>query len=163
VNDKIKSLPALLRIVRHLKRNRKRIVFTNGCFDLLHLGHVKYLMRAKSKGDLLVVAINSDRSVRALKGKERPLVPQSERAQVLAGLASVDYITIFNEPTPLRLIKALGPDVLVKGADWDKNAIVGGEAVRRHGGVVVTIPLVKGVSTTQIIKRIVERYGKSKK
>jgi len=163
VNDKIKSLPALLQIVRRLKKQRKRIVFTNGCFDLLHLGHVKYLDRAKSKGDLLVVAINSDRSVRALKGKERPLVPQSERAQVLAGLASVDYITIFNEPTPLSLIIALGPDILVKGADWKKDNIIGGDAVRRLGGRVETIPVVKGISTTRIIKRIMERYAKSRK
>jgi len=110
-----------------------------------------------------VVAINSDRSVRALKGKERPLVPQSERAQVLAGLASVDYITIFNEPTPLSLIIALGPDILVKGADWKKDNIIGGDAVRRLGGRVETIPVVKGISTTRIIKRIMERYAKSRK
>jgi len=108
------------------------------------------------------VAINSDRSMRALKGRGRPLVPQSERARVLAGLSSVDYVTIFNEPTPLSLIQALKPDVLVKGADWKKDNIVGSDVVKRSGGKVVTVPVVKGVSTTQIIKRIVERYGKRK-
>jgi rfaE bifunctional protein nucleotidyltransferase chain/domain len=163
VNHKIQTLPALLRIVRRFKRQGKRIVFTNGCFDLLHLGHVKYLERAKSKGDLLIVAINSDRSMQALKGKERPLVPQTERAQVLAGLESVDYITIFNEPTPLRLIKTLVPDVLVKGADWKKDNIVGSDAVKCRGGKVITVPVVKGISTTQIIERIVKRYASNRK
>jgi D-beta-D-heptose 7-phosphate kinase/D-beta-D-heptose 1-phosphate adenosyltransferase len=163
VNQKVKTLPALLQIVRRLKKQGKRIVFTNGCFDLLHLGHVTYLDRARSKGDRLVVAINSDRSVRKLKGKERPLVPQSDRAGVLAGLASVDYVAIFDEPTPLSLIQAIRPDILVKGADWAKGNIVGGDFVERRGGRVVTIALVKGVSTTEIIKRIVERYAKKKK
>jgi D-beta-D-heptose 7-phosphate kinase/D-beta-D-heptose 1-phosphate adenosyltransferase len=163
VNQKFKTLPALLQIVRRLKKQGKRIVFTNGCFDLLHLGHVTYLDRARSKGDRLVVAINSDRSVRKLKGKERPLVPQSDRAGVLAGLASVDYVAIFDEPTPLSLIQAIRPDILVKGADWAKGNIVGGDFVERRGGRVVTIALVKGVSTTEIIKRIVERYAKKKK
>jgi rfaE bifunctional protein nucleotidyltransferase chain/domain len=163
VNHKVKNLPALLQIIRRYKKQGKSIVFTNGCFDLLHLGHVTYLERAKSKGDLLIVAINSDRSVRTLKGRERPLVPQSERARVLAGLSSVDYVTIFDEPTPLSLIRALEPDVLVKGADWKKDSIIGSDAVERRGGKVVTIPVVKGVSTTQIIKRIVERYAKRRK
>ncbi len=160
MNNKVKNLPTLLRIVRRLKKRGNRIVFTNGCFDLLHLGHVSYLERVKSKGDLLIVAINSDRSVRLLKGRGRPLVPQSERARVLASLASVDYITIFNEPTPLSLIQALKPDVLVKGADWKEDHIVGSDVVKRSGGKVVTVQVVKGVSTTQIIKRIVKRYAK---
>jgi len=160
VNHKVKNLSALLQIVRRRKKQGKRIVFTNGCFDLLHLGHVVYLERAKSKGDLLIVAINSDRSMRELKGRERPLVPQSERARVLAGLSSVDYVTIFEEPTPHSVIQALEPDVLVKGADWKKYDIIGSDVVRRLGGKVETIPVVKGVSTTQIIKRIVERYAK---
>jgi len=163
VNQKIKNLPALLQIVRRFKKQGKRIVFTNGCFDLLHLGHVQYLERAKSKGDLLIVGINSDRSMQTLKGRGRPLVPQSERARVLAGLASVDYVTIFNDPTPFSLIRSLQPDVLVKGADWKKEDIVGSDVVKRRRGKVVTIPVVKGVSTTQIIKRIVERYAGSKK
>jgi len=163
VNQKVKNLPTLLQTIRRLKKQGKRIVFTNGCFDLLHLGHVTYLDRAKSKGDLLIVAVNSDRSVRMLKGKERPLVPQSDRARVLAGLASVDYVTIFDEPTPLSLIRAIEPDILVKGADWKKGNIIGSDVVQRQGGKVVTIPVVKGVSTTKIIKRITERYAKKKK
>lgn len=163
MNQKVKNLPTLLQTIRRLKKQGKRIVFTNGCFDLLHLGHVTYLDRAKSKGDLLIVAVNSDRSVRTLKGKERPLVPQSDRARVLAGLASVDYVTIFDEPTPLSLIRAIEPDVLVKGADWKKGNIIGSDVVQRRGGKVVTIPVVEGVSTTKIIKRITERYTKKKK
>ena len=163
MNHKVKNLPALLQIIRRYKKQGKSIVFTNGCFDLLHLGHVTYLERAKSKGDLLIVAINSDRSVRTLKGRERPLVPQSERGRVLAGLSSVDYVTIFDEPTPLSLIRALEPDVLVKGADWKKDSIVGSDVVKHRGGKVITIPVVKGISTTQIIKRIVERYARMKK
>lgn len=163
MNHKIKNLSALLQIIRRYKKQGKRIVFTNGCFDLLHLGHVTYLERAKSKGDLLIVGINSDRSVHKLKGKERPLVPQSERGRVLAGLSSVDYVTIFDEPTPLSLICAIEPDVLVKGADWKKDSIIGGDEVKHRGGKVITIPVVKGISTTQIIKRIVERYSRIKK
>jgi rfaE bifunctional protein nucleotidyltransferase chain/domain len=163
VNQKVKNLPTLLQIIRRLKKQGKRVVFTNGCFDLLHLGHVTYLDRAKSRGDRLIVAINSDRSVRKLKGKERPLVPQSDRARVLAGLESVDYVTIFDEPTPLSLIRAIQPDVLVKGADWKKEDIIGGDVVQHRGGKVVTIPVVKGISTTKIIERIAERYAKKKK
>jgi D-beta-D-heptose 7-phosphate kinase/D-beta-D-heptose 1-phosphate adenosyltransferase len=154
VNQKVKNLPTLLQIIRRLKKQGKRVVFTNGCFDLLHLGHVTYLDRAKSKGDRLIVAVNSDRSVRKLKGKERPLVPQSDRARVLAGLESVDYVTIFDEPTPLSLIRAIQPDVLVKGADWKKEDIIGGDVVQHRGGKVVTIPVVKGISTTKNIERI---------
>ena len=154
MNQKVKNLPTLLQIIRRLKKQGKRVVFTNGCFDLLHLGHVTYLDRAKSKGDRLIVAVNSDRSVRKLKGKERPLVPQSDRARVLAGLESVDYVTIFDEPTPLSLIRAIQPDVLVKGADWKKEDIIGGDVVQHRGGKVVTIPVVKGISTTKNIERI---------
>ena len=163
MNQKVKNLPALLPIIRRFKKQGKRIVFTNGCFDLLHLGHVTYLDRAKSKGDFLVVGINSDRSVRKLKGKERPLVAQSDRARVLAGLASVDYVTIFDEPTPLSLIQAIQPDILVKGSDWEKDNIVGSDVVRGRGGKVVRIPVVKGISTSQIIKRFVERYARKEK
>jgi D-beta-D-heptose 7-phosphate kinase/D-beta-D-heptose 1-phosphate adenosyltransferase len=163
VNQKVKGLKTLLSILRRSKKQGKRIVFTNGCFDLLHRGHVTYLDRAKSKGDLLIVGINSDRSVRTLKGPARPLVPQADRARVMAGLGSVDYVTIFDESTPLSLIQAIRPDVLVKGADWAKGRIVGGDFVERRGGKVVTIPLVKGISTTEIIKRIVKRYARKKK
>jgi len=127
------------------------VVFTNGCFDLLHTGHAKLLERAKRLGDLLVVGINSDRSVRAMmKGPGRPIVGQRDRAQLLAALESVDYVTIFNEPTPQQLIARLRPNVLIKGADWGASKIVGRELVQR----VVRFPLVKGYSTSRLIERI---------
>ncbi len=152
---KILSIAALARAVRRAQARGKTVVFTNGCFDLLHAGHVTLLERAKRLGDLLVVAINSDRSVRALgKGPNRPITPQRDRARVLAALGCVDYVTIFDEPTPQHAIERLQPDVLVKGADWGPGAIVGSHAVLRHGGRVVRLPLLKGYSTTRIIKRI---------
>jgi D-beta-D-heptose 7-phosphate kinase/D-beta-D-heptose 1-phosphate adenosyltransferase len=131
-----------------------RLVFTNGCFDLLHPGHVRYLAAARALGDLLVVGLNDDRSVRRLKGPGRPVLHLDERAEVLAGLAAVDHVVAFSEDTPLRLIEALEPDVLVKGADWPTDEIVGSEAVRARGGRVERIDLVPGVSTTEIIRRI---------
>ena len=151
---KVVSLATLTGLVRRAKRAGRRVVFTNGCFDLLHVGHVQLLERAKTLGELLVVAINSDRSVRALKGPRRPVVTQAARAQVLAALAAVDYVTIFDQPTPQQLIERLRPDVLVKGADWGASAIVGREAMRRRGGRVVRIPLRRGCSTTRLIERI---------
>ena len=154
---KITTLFRLRSAVRRAKARGKRVVFTNGCFDLLHAGHATLLERAKRYGDLLVVGLNSDRSVRALKGRGRPLVPQRDRAQLLAALASVDYVVIFNEPTPQRVITRLVPDVLVKGADWAAGAIVGTEAVRAAGGRVVRFPLVKGYSTSKMLARIRRR------
>lgn len=151
---KILSRGALLRLVRRLS-SRRRVVFTNGCFDLLHVGHITLLERAKRHGDVLIVGINSDRSVRALKkGSGRPVVGQRDRARVLAALESVDYVTIFNERTPQRLVEAIRPHVLIKGADWAASAIVGREAVRRRGGKVVRFPLLKGYSTSALIRRI---------
>ncbi len=132
-------------------------MFTNGCFDLLHVGHVTLLERARRLGDILIVAINSDRSVRIVKGRTRPLVSQSARARVLAALACVDYVTVFDEPTPFRLIAVLKPDVLVKGADWGLRKMVGRELVERWGGRVVQIPLVSGYSTSQLVERILRR------
>ena len=129
-------------------------MFTNGCFDLLHAGHVRLLERARSLGDVLVVGLNSDRSVRALKGRGRPVVGQQDRALVLAALASVDYVTIFDEPTPYELIARLTPDVLVKGGDWSAGAIVGRDLVERRGGRVVRLPLVPGRSTTGLLQRL---------
>jgi D-beta-D-heptose 7-phosphate kinase/D-beta-D-heptose 1-phosphate adenosyltransferase len=130
-------------------------VFTNGCFDLLHAGHVRVLEQARRLGDLLIVGVNSDRSVRALrKGPGRPLVGERDRALLLAALASVDYVTIFGDPTPLRVIARLRPRILVKGADWGSSEIVGAELVRRAGGRVVRVPLVKGYSTSRLIARI---------
>jgi D-beta-D-heptose 7-phosphate kinase/D-beta-D-heptose 1-phosphate adenosyltransferase len=133
------------------------VVFANGCFDLLHPGHVLLLERAKRLGDALVVAVNSDRSVKALKGPARPVLPQRARATLVAALASVDYVTIFDAPTPAALIERLRPDVLVKGADWTRGTIVGADVVRRSGGRIVRLPVVNGYSTTQLITRIRRR------
>ena len=149
---KIVSRGALLRRARRF--GTRRLVFTNGCFDLLHAGHVTLLERAKRYGDVLVVGINSDRSVRALKGPGRPIVSQRDRAAVLAALESVDYVTIFNERTPQQLVKALRPHVLIKGADWAASEIVGRDVVRRRGGRIVRLPLLKGHSTSKLIQRI---------
>ncbi|MDE3135331.1 MAG: D-glycero-beta-D-manno-heptose 1-phosphate adenylyltransferase [Acidobacteriota bacterium] len=132
----------------------RRIVFTNGCFDLLHPGHIQSLERARSLGDALVVGVNSDRSVREVKGAGRPLVSETERAEVLAALEAVDWVVIFDDPTPRRLIAAVLPDILVKGGDWGEDAIVGREEVEAAGGKVVRVPVEPGYSTTDIIQRI---------
>lgn len=133
----------------------KRIVFTNGCFDLLHVGHVRYLQAARQLGDLLVVGINTDQSVRMLsKGADRPIVPDHQRAEVLAALACVDYVTLFDEPDPLALITEIQPDVLVKGGDWSPDQIVGRQIVEARGGRVLALPLVPELSTTALLQRI---------
>lgn len=133
----------------------KRIVFTNGCFDLMHVGHTRYLQAARALGDVLVVGVNSDASVRTLdKAPDRPIVPEAQRAEVLAALGCVDYVVIFDESDPLQLITAVQPDVLVKGGDWELDRIVGREIVEARGGVVKTIPLVPGLSTTGLLQRI---------
>ena len=144
----------LSRCVGALKRAGKRVVFTNGCFDLLHPGHVKLLEKARSHGDALVVGINSDASVKRIKGANRPVIPEDERAEVLAALAAVDFVVYFDEPTPRELIAEILPDVLVKGSDWGPNEIVGREEVEAAGGKVISIPLEAGHSTTAIIERI---------
>jgi D-glycero-beta-D-manno-heptose 1-phosphate adenylyltransferase len=136
------------------KRNHRRIVFTNGCFDLLHPGHIRSLEQARALGDVLVVAINSDPSVRRLKGSGRPVIPQQERAEILAALAAVDAVVIFDEPTPQQLIARLLPDVLVKGGDWGPGEVVGRAEVEAAGGRVVSIPLEPGYSTTAILERL---------
>ncbi len=140
--------------VQDLKRAGKKIVFTNGCFDLLHPGHVKLLEQAKSLGDTLIVGINSDGSVRKNKGANRPVMPEVERAEILAGLAAVDYVVVFDEPTPRELIAAILPNILVKGSDWGADEIVGREDVEGAGGRVVSIPVEPGFSTTNLILRI---------
>lgn len=141
-------------LVARLGRPRsERVVFTNGCFDVLHRGHVEYLESARGLGDLLVVGLNTDDSVRRLKGPSRPVNPEDDRAYVLAGLAAVDYVTFFAEDTPRDLIVALLPDVLVKGGDYRKEDIVGGAEVEAAGGEVVVAPLVPGRSTTAILQR----------
>jgi D-beta-D-heptose 7-phosphate kinase/D-beta-D-heptose 1-phosphate adenosyltransferase len=154
MDKKVKSIADLARIAAALRARGKRIVFTNGCFDILHTGHVRYLRFAKAMGDCLVVAVNSDSSVRALKGKARPLNAQSDRAEVLAALSSVDYITIFNELTPLKIIRRIKPDILVKGGDWKVKDMVGSSFVRSYGGRTKSLPFVKGFSTTAIVKKI---------
>jgi D-beta-D-heptose 7-phosphate kinase/D-beta-D-heptose 1-phosphate adenosyltransferase len=148
----------LKKTVRALKDAGKKIVFTNGCFDLLHLGHVRYLEAARAEGDVLVIGVNSDRSVHEIKGPSRPVVPEDERAEVLAALACVDFVSLFDEPDPLETIRALLPDVLVKGSDWEEDAIVGKEVVEEHGGRVVRVPLTEGASTTKIIEKILANY-----
>ena len=136
------------------KRNGKHVVFTNGCFDLLHPGHIKLLEAARTLGDALIVGINSDDSVRTLKGPSRPVIPESERAEILAGLECVDAVVIFDELTPRETVAALVPDILVKGGDWPGNQIVGREEVEAAGGKVVLIDLVQGYSTTEILHKI---------
>jgi D-glycero-beta-D-manno-heptose 1-phosphate adenylyltransferase len=151
---KILRLDHVVERVAELKRCGKRVVFTNGCFDVLHPGHTRYLAEARALGDALVVAVNSDRSVRALKGPGRPAVPEAERAEVLAALRCVDYVAVFDELTPRSVIARLLPQVLVKGADWGPDAIVGREEVEAAGGRVVSIPVVEGYSTSAIIEKI---------
>ena len=144
----------LVSVVRRKKAESQRIVFTNGCFDLLHPGHIRLLEESRSLGDLLIVGINTDESVRGNKGANRPLIPQQERAEVLASLEPVDYVVTFDEPTPQELIASIVPNVLVKGADWGPNAVVGRAEVESAGGRVVLIALEPGYSTTRIIERI---------
>ena len=151
------SRPALARILA--RRGKKKAVFTNGCFDLLHVGHVRLMRRAKSLGDLLIVAVNSDRSLRKLKGTGRPLVDQKSRAELLSALSCVDYVTVFDEDTPLETIRILKPDVLIKGGDYELSQIVGRDCVKK----VVRFPLVKGVSTSNLIRKIVATYGRRAK
>jgi len=157
-NQKQYSLTALQKKVRALQRQGKKIVLTNGCFDLLHVGHVRYLAAARALGDALIVAVNSDASVRQLKGITRPIVAQKERLEILAALACVDYLILFGGKTPKKIITSVGPDILVKGADWSLENIVGREEVERRGGKVVRIKTVAGASTTNLIERVLRRF-----
>jgi D-beta-D-heptose 7-phosphate kinase/D-beta-D-heptose 1-phosphate adenosyltransferase len=150
--DKILALERAYQVVDGLKRRCQRVVLTNGCFDLLHPGHTRLLAKARKLGDALVVALNSDRSVRELKGPGRPLQPEAERAEILAALAAVDYVTVFDDLTPQAVIARMLPDVLVKGGDWGPDQIVGRAEVEAAGGCVVSIPLVEGYSTTALIQ-----------
>jgi len=154
MNQKIRSLEELTAQLEHDRGKGKKVVFTNGCFDLLHVGHIRYLQQARRMGDLLVVAINTDDSVRKLKGPSRPVQPEQDRAEILAGLECVDYVVSFEQDTPLSVIEHLKPDVLVKGADWPVEQIVGREVVEGSGGRVATISYVEGVSTSALIERI---------
>ncbi|MCS7229620.1 MAG: D-glycero-beta-D-manno-heptose 1-phosphate adenylyltransferase [Candidatus Kryptonium sp.] len=157
---KVVSVDEIVKIKNELKSQGKKIVFTNGCFDILHRGHVEYLAKAKELGDVLIVGLNSDSSVKQIKGEERPIVPQDDRAFILSNLAFVDYVVIFDEPTPYNLISKIIPDILVKGSDWSMENVVGREIVEANGGRVVLIELTPNRSTTNIIKTIVERFCK---
>lgn len=151
------TLEAAVRYIDDIRRHGKIIVFTNGVYDLLHPGHVRYLQAARALGDALIVGVNSDRSVRAIKGPSRPITPEHERAEILSALRCVDAAVIFDEDTPADIIKAIQPDILVKGADWAENAIVGRDTVEARGGQVVRMPIEEGWSTTSIIKQVAEK------
>jgi rfaE bifunctional protein nucleotidyltransferase chain/domain len=152
--NKILERNALKDKLEELRKKGKKIAFTNGCFDILHVGHVRYLREAKNTADVLVLALNSDSSVRSLKGKERPLVPEQERAEIIAALEFIDFVTIFNELTPMELINYLKPDILIKGGDWAEEDVVGREEIKEWGGRVAIIPEVEGKSTTNIVEKI---------
>ena len=160
MNSTIKSLDELVSIRKELKKQNKKVVFTNGCFDILHAGHVDYITKAKEKGDVLIVAVNSDTSTKRLKGDARPIVPQNERAFIVSNLKPVDYVLIFDEETPYEVIKKIVPDVLIKGADWAIDKIIGRDIVEANGGKVETIKFVNDQSTTNIIKTVLDRLGK---
>ena len=149
---------ALAERLKGLRSAGKQVVFTNGCFDILHIGHVRYLSAARNEGDLLVAGLNSDRSVRLIKGKRRPIVAQDQRLEILASLQVVEYVTLFDEPDPLKLIQLLKPTILVKGADWSADEIIGADFVKSRGGRVVRVSLVQNASTSGVIERIVKRF-----
>ncbi|RJR34802.1 MAG: D-glycero-beta-D-manno-heptose 1-phosphate adenylyltransferase [Desulfobacteraceae bacterium] len=151
---KIKSPEDLKAEVQRVRAQGKKVVFTNGCFDILHPGHVRYLWNARQLGDYLVVAVNSDRSVREIKGASRPIMGEEARSEIIAALEFVDGVVVFDEDNPLRVIEALLPDVLVKGGDWSAEKIIGSEVVKRAGGEVRVIPFVDGFSTTTIVEKI---------
>lgn len=161
-SSKIRDRKSLQSELRDLRRRGKIIVFTNGCFDLIHPGHLRYLEEAKSWGDILVVALNSDSSVKKIKGPDRPVMDERSRSELIAGLHCVDYVTIFSEETPQKIIDELLPGVLVKGGDWNKDQIVGRETVERHGGKVLNIKFETGYSTTGIIRKIEETFQRKK-
>ncbi|HQP91172.1 MAG TPA: D-glycero-beta-D-manno-heptose 1-phosphate adenylyltransferase [Candidatus Omnitrophota bacterium] len=149
-----KKIVSLFELKGILSKKSGKVVFTNGCFDIIHAGHVKYLAQARSKGDILVVGLNSDSSIRRLKGKTRPVNNQNDRAKVLAGLEAVDYIVLFSQDTPYDLIKTIRPDILVKGGDWKKKDIIGSDIVGSYGGKTITVPYLPNRSTTSILKKI---------
>jgi D-beta-D-heptose 7-phosphate kinase/D-beta-D-heptose 1-phosphate adenosyltransferase len=160
--EKVVSVKRLIANLKARGKRGKKVVFTNGCFDIIHAGHVRYLKKARALGDILVVGLNSDASTRAIKGKGRPIMPEKERAEVLSALSSVDFVVLFEDPTPIRLIEAIRPDVLVKGADWKSGKIVGEDVVKSYGGRVSRIRLVKGKSTTNIINKVVRLHKKKR-
>ncbi len=154
----IKTIDELIAIRKKLREENKKVVFTNGCFDLIHAGHVDYLIKAKEMGDVLIVGLNSDASVTRIKGKKRPVLKEKERAFIISNIKPVDYVVIFEEDTPAEIIGSLIPDVLVKGADWSLDNIIGRDVVEANGGEVKTIKFVNDQSTTKIIKSILDKY-----
>lgn len=159
VSGKLKSLEEIKAIVVEARTNGKKVAFTNGCFDLLHRGHVHVLRAARACADLLIVGINSDQSVKQLKGPKRPVLPESDRCELLGAMEMVDFVILFTEPDPYNLISAIRPDVLVKGGDWNTEKIIGADMVEEAGGRVVVVPYMKGFSTTEIIERIKNSDG----
>jgi len=154
----ISTKEEFIEIRKKLKEENKKVVFTNGCFDILHSGHIDYLNKAKALGDVLVVGINSDSSVKKIKGEKRPIISENERANIILNLKAVDYVIIFDEETPYELIKFIIPDILVKGADWEIDKIVGRDIVESNGGKVVNIAFVNEQSTSKIIQTIINKY-----
>ena len=154
--NKILALNSLLGILNESRKSGKIIVFTNGCFDLIHLGHIRYLKEAKSLGDILVLGLNTDSSVKLLKGESRPIIPEQDRAEILSAMEMVDYIVLFSEETPYNLIKEIKPDILVKGADYEGKEVVGRDIVEKNGGEVKLIKFEPGKSTTELINKIKE-------
>ncbi len=158
LKTKLKPLGIIKNEIKALQQQGKKIVFTNGCFDILHAGHVDIFQQARNLGDALVVAVNSDISIKKIKGEKRPVVPQVQRMQVLAALEAIDYVVIFDEENPFKIIKEIQPDILVKGGDWPVETIVGRELVEKKGGKVLSIPLMEGISTTNIIEEVKKRF-----
>ncbi len=159
MKNKIIPRTRIKNLIGDLKNQGQKIVFTNGCFDLLHVGHVRYLQEARALGNRLIIGLNSDQSVRSIKDPHRPLIPEDQRAEVLAALECIDYVILFDEDDPLELIKEIRPDVLAKGADWPMDKIVGADLVHSYGGEVRRVELVPSISTSEIINRILSRYG----
>jgi rfaE bifunctional protein nucleotidyltransferase chain/domain len=158
LKTKLKPLEIIKNEIKALQQQGKKIVFTNGCFDILHAGHVDIFQQARNLGGALVVAVNSDISIKKIKGEKRPVVPQAQRMQVLAALEAIDYVVIFDEENPFKIIKEIQPDILVKGGDWPVETIVGREIVEKKGGKVLSIPLMEGISTTNIIEEVKKRF-----
>ena len=161
VSGKLKTVGELAAITARATQDGKTVVFTNGCFDLLHRGHIHTLRQAKSQGDLLIVALNSDRSVKAIKGPNRPIMPELDRVELIAAMEMVDYVVVYDEPDPYSLIAVIKPKVLAKGGDWSTDKIIGADIVEQNGGRVAVIPYLQGFSTTQIIERIRHNNGEN--
>ncbi|RKY44693.1 MAG: D-glycero-beta-D-manno-heptose 1-phosphate adenylyltransferase [Candidatus Omnitrophota bacterium] len=160
MSSKVIKVSKLASLVKTLKKKKKKIVFTNGCFDLIHPGHIKLLSSAKKYGEVLILGLNSDSSIRKIKGEKRPIFKEKERIEILSAITYIDYIVVFKEETPFKLIKIIKPDVLVKGGDWKEKDIVGADFVKKQGGKVIRIKLKKGYSTTTLIEKIKKNYEK---